>query len=153
VSGFFSAILSGEEGVRVAEVSPGIGRRRFLSWFLGTTGGAFLISVLYPILRYIRPPRIPEASTSEVEVGPINDPELVEKGFKIVHFGAEPVIVVKLSDTELRAFSASWASNTRPSPSCSSAWPASRSSSSPSSTAAWCAPDAARPSPPSDSPR
>jgi Rieske Fe-S protein len=91
----------------VAEVSPSIGRRRFLSWFLGTTGGAFLISALYPILRYVSPPRIPEASTSEVEVGPVNDPELVEKGFKIVHFGADPVIVVKLSDTDLRAFSAS----------------------------------------------
>ena len=91
----------------MAEESPSIGRRRFQSWFLGTTGGAFLVSVLYPILRYVSPPRIPEASTSEVEVGPVNDPELVEKGFKIVHFGADPVIVVKLSDTDLRAFSAS----------------------------------------------
>ena len=91
----------------MAEVSPSIERRRFLTWFLGTTGGAFLVSVLYPILRYVSPPRIPEASTSEVEVGPVNDPELVEKGFKIVHFGADPVIVVKLSDTDLRAFSAS----------------------------------------------
>jgi len=91
----------------VAEVYPVMGRRRFLNWLLGTSGAAFLLSVLYPVLRYVSPPQIPEASTSEVEVGPANDPELVEKGFKIVHFGAEPVIVVKVSDTEYRAFSAS----------------------------------------------
>ncbi|HYX25711.1 MAG TPA: ubiquinol-cytochrome c reductase iron-sulfur subunit [Thermoanaerobaculia bacterium] len=91
----------------MAEVYPVMGRRRFLNWLLGTSGAAFLLSVLYPVLRYVSPPQIPEASTSEVEVGPANDPELVEKGFKIVHFGAEPVIVVKVSDTEYRAFSAS----------------------------------------------
>ena len=92
--------------MRVAAESPSIERRRFLNWFLGTTAGALLASALYPILRYVSPPRIPEASTSEVEVGPVNDPELVEKGFKIVRFGADPVIVVKVTDTEYRAFSA-----------------------------------------------
>ena len=90
----------------VAEDSPSMERRRFLNWFLGTSAGAFLVSVFYPVLRYVSPPRIPEASTSEVEVGPANDPDLVEKGFKIVRFGAEPVIVVKVSETEFRAFSA-----------------------------------------------
>jgi Rieske Fe-S protein len=90
----------------VAEVFPSMGRRRFLNWLLATSGGAFLVSVLYPVLRYVSPPQIPEASTSEVEVGPVNDPELVEKGFKIIRFGADPVIVVKVSDTEYRAFSA-----------------------------------------------
>ena len=90
----------------MAEGYPGIERRRFLNWFLGTSAGAFLVSVLYPVLRFVSPPQIPEASTSEVEVGPVNDPDLVEKGFKIVRFGAEPVIVVKVSETEYRAFSA-----------------------------------------------
>ncbi len=41
-----------------------------------------------------------------MQVGPTNDPELVEKGFKIIHFGNEPVIVIKLSETDIRAFSA-----------------------------------------------
>jgi Rieske Fe-S protein len=90
----------------VAEEYPSMERRRFLNWFLGTSAGAFLVSVFYPVLRYVSPPLIPEASTSEVEVGPVNDPDLVEKGFKIVRFGAEPVIVVKVSETEYRAFSA-----------------------------------------------
>jgi len=90
-------------------VSDGVldpSRRRFLDWFLGTAAGAFLLSILYPIARYVSPPRIPESSTAEVEAGLANDPELVEKGFKIVRFGAEPVIVVRASDTEFRAFSA-----------------------------------------------
>jgi Rieske Fe-S protein len=81
-------------------------RRRFLNWFLGTAAGAFLASVLYPVLRFLSPPVIPEASTAEVEAGLANDPELVEKGFKIVRFGAEPVIVVRVSDTDYRAFAA-----------------------------------------------
>jgi cytochrome b6-f complex iron-sulfur subunit len=81
-------------------------RRRFLNWFLGTAAGAFLVSVFYPVLRFMSPPVIPESTTAEVEAGLSNDPELVEKGFKIVRFGAEPVIVVRVSETDYRAFSA-----------------------------------------------
>jgi Rieske Fe-S protein len=83
-----------------------LGRRRFVSWFLGTSAGAFFVSVLYPVLRFVSPPRIPESTTAEVEAGAVNDPELLEKGFKIVRFGAEPVIVVRASDTDFRAFTA-----------------------------------------------
>ena len=81
-------------------------RRRFINWFLGSTFGALAISVLYPVLRYVRPPRVPEASTNQIEAGPANDPALMDKGFKIVRFGAEPVILVRLSETEFKAFSA-----------------------------------------------
>jgi cytochrome b6-f complex iron-sulfur subunit len=89
----------------VNEVSS-MGRRRFLNWFLGTTLGALLVSILYPVLRFVSPPRIPESTAAEVEAGLANDPELIEKGFKIVRFGAEPVIVVRVSDTDFRAFAA-----------------------------------------------
>jgi Rieske Fe-S protein len=92
--------------VPVANEALDQGRRRFLNWFLGTAAGAFLVSILYPIARYVSPPRIPEATTAEVEAGLANDPELLDKGFKIVRFGAEPVIVVRVSDTDFRALSA-----------------------------------------------
>ncbi len=82
------------------------GRRSFLSWFLGTSTGALVLSVFYPILRFVSPPHVPEASTSQVEAGSTHDPELLEKGFKIVRFGAEPVILVRVSETEFRAFAA-----------------------------------------------
>ncbi|MGB5550867.1 MAG: ubiquinol-cytochrome c reductase iron-sulfur subunit, partial [Thermoanaerobaculia bacterium] len=79
-------------------------RRRFLNWFLGTAAGALTVAVLYPVLRFVSPPEVPEASTNQVEAGPTNDAELLEKGFKIVRFGADPVILVRLSETEYRAF-------------------------------------------------
>jgi Rieske Fe-S protein len=82
------------------------GRRRFLNWFLATSAGALLASILYPVLRFVSPPQVPEAATNQVEGGLTNDPDLVEKGFKIVRFGAEPVILVRLSETDYRAFSA-----------------------------------------------
>lgn len=85
---------------------PAHGRRRFLNWFLGSAAGAFLASVLYPVLRFVSPPLMPEAAVAEVEAGSVDDPDLVEKGFKIVRFGEEPVIVVRVSDTEYRAFAA-----------------------------------------------
>jgi cytochrome b6-f complex iron-sulfur subunit len=81
-------------------------RRRFLNWFLGTSFGALLASVLYPVIRFASPPRIPEATTSQVEAGDVSDPLLMARGFKIVRFGAEPVILLKVTDGEYRAFSA-----------------------------------------------
>jgi Rieske Fe-S protein len=81
-------------------------RRRFINWVLGTGFGALTASILYPVLRYVSPPRMPEASTNQIEAGPANDPQLMDKGFKIVRFGAEPVILIRVSDTDLRAFSA-----------------------------------------------
>lgn len=81
-------------------------RRRFINWFLGTSIGALMASVLYPIARYVSPPRIPEAGTAQVEAGLTDDPVLREKGFKIIRFGADPVIVVRAAENDYRAFSA-----------------------------------------------
>ena len=85
---------------------PTIGRRRFLNWFVGTSFGAMCVAVVYPVLRYVSPPNIPEAATNQVEAGAVNDPVFFDKGYKIVRFGPEPVILVKVSDTDFRAFSA-----------------------------------------------
>lgn len=81
-------------------------RRKLINWFLGTSFGALIVSVLYPILRYVTPPKIAEASTNQVEAGETNDPQLLDKGYKIVRFGAEPVILVKAAESDFRAFSA-----------------------------------------------
>lgn len=81
-------------------------RRSFINWFLGTSIGALVVSVVYPVIRFISPPKIAEASTQQVEAGEVSDPTLVQKGFKIVRFGADPVIVVRVSDSDVRAFSA-----------------------------------------------
>jgi len=79
-------------------------RRRFLNWFLGTSSGALLASIFYPVLRFISPPEVPEASTNQVEAGATNDPELLENGYKIIRFGVEPVILVRAAEGDFRAF-------------------------------------------------
>ncbi len=85
---------------------PRLTRRRFIDWFLGTAVGALLLSIVYPVVRFISPPRVPEATTREVEAGSSNDPELMQKGYKIVRFGADPIIVIRLSESDIRAFTA-----------------------------------------------
>ena len=79
-------------------------RRSFVNWFLGTSSGALLGSIALPVLRFLSPPRVPEAATHEVEAGSTHDPELLDKGFKIVRFGAEPVIVIRVGESDFRAF-------------------------------------------------
>jgi cytochrome b6-f complex iron-sulfur subunit len=81
-------------------------RRQLLNWFLGTSFGALIVSVIYPVLRYMTPPKIAEASTNQIEAGGVNDPQLLDRGYKILRFGAEPVILIKAADNDFRAFSA-----------------------------------------------
>ncbi len=90
----------------MADSPTDTGRRGFLGWFLGTSPGALVASVCYPVLRFMSPPDVPEAATDQVEAGVTNDPELVDKGFKIVRFGAEPVILIRVSETDYRAYAA-----------------------------------------------
>ncbi len=82
------------------------GRRDFLDRLLRTSFGALLVAVLYPVLRFLNPPRIQEAAIDEVDAGPENDPALLDKGFKIVRFGGEPVILIRVAAGDFRAFSA-----------------------------------------------
>jgi len=83
-----------------------VARRRFVEWFLGSSLGALAVSVLYPVMRFLDPPKMAEQSVQQVEVGPPNDPELLAKGFKIVRFGNEPVIVLRAGEGDYRAFTA-----------------------------------------------
>ena len=83
-----------------------LSRRRFLDWFLGTSLGALAATIFVPLFRFLSPPHIPEATTNQVEAGATNDPELLDKGFKIVRFGNEPVILVRASEGDYRAFAA-----------------------------------------------
>ena len=84
----------------------GLTRRRLLDWFLGTSVGALLVSIGYPVIRFISPPRVPEATTRQVEAGSTNAPQLMKDGYEIIRFGSEPVIVIRLSETDIRAFTA-----------------------------------------------
>ncbi len=83
-----------------------VSRRRFVNWFLGTSIGALAVAIVYPVIRFLSPPEIAEASANQVEAGLVNDPDFVDKGFKIISLGVEPVIVIRVGQQDFRAFSA-----------------------------------------------
>ncbi len=79
-------------------------RRRFLDWFLGTSVGAMVASILYPVARYISPPDVPEAQTSRVVAA--RSGELKPNSAKIFRFGSLPGILIRTGDGQYRALSA-----------------------------------------------
>jgi len=81
------------------------GRRKFLNWFLSTTAGAFLVSVTYPLSRYLMPPEVEESTASTVTLS-IKPNDVKANSGQIFRFGSQPAILVKDTNGELKAFSA-----------------------------------------------
>jgi Rieske Fe-S protein len=81
-----------------------LGRRNLLRWILGGGFTASLVSFLYPAIEFMNPPTVPEAATDEVVAGKVED--LKPNSGKIVKFGNRPALLVRVSDTEWRAYSA-----------------------------------------------
>ena len=81
-----------------------IGRRRVVQWFLGTTLGAVALSVLYPILQFVLPPKVAESATNRVLAGTVT--EMASNSGKIFRFGSKPALLIRLPDGKLRAFTA-----------------------------------------------
>ena len=79
-------------------------RRTFLSWVLGGGVIATMGSFLYPVVRFLNPPRITEVAVNEVDAG--KQADLKPNSGKIVKFGNKPAILIRISETEWRAFSA-----------------------------------------------
>jgi len=81
------------------------GRRNFLNWFLSTTAGAFLVSVTYPLSKYLIPPEVTESTASTVTLS-IKPNDVKANSGQIFRFGSQPAILVKDTNGELKAFSA-----------------------------------------------
>ena len=81
------------------------GRRKFLNWFLNTTAGAFLVSVTYPLSRYLIPPEVEESTASTVTLA-IKPNDVKANSGQIFRFGSQPAILIKDTNGELKAFSA-----------------------------------------------
>lgn len=77
-------------------------RRDFLTWLLSVWGAGVVGAVLYPILRFLAPPDVPEAASLTVNAGKASD--LKPNSGLLAPFGAEPALVVRLASGELRAF-------------------------------------------------
>jgi len=79
-------------------------RRDFLNVLLGSAFTAWLVSLFYPVVKYLEPPKVEEAKVSNVKIGKVEDME-PDSG-KIIKFGNKPVIVVRKKDGKYVAFSA-----------------------------------------------
>jgi cytochrome b6-f complex iron-sulfur subunit len=90
-----------EEGT----VGNEIERRKFLNWFLGTSVGAFLIAIFYPVSRYLIPPKVEESTARSVMLS-IKPAEVKPNSGEIFRFGNQPAILIRTPAGELRAFSA-----------------------------------------------
>jgi len=88
-----------------AAMEPGPTRRGFVNWLLGTSAGAFIASVLYPVARYLVPPPTGESAAASVTL-PIKADDVKPNTGQIFKFGSKPAIIVRTAGGELRAFTA-----------------------------------------------
>jgi Rieske Fe-S protein len=76
-----------------------------VNWLLATSAGAFVLSVLYPVSRYLVPPPVGESTAATVTL-PLKPQEVKPNTGQIFKFGSRPAILVRTAAGELRAFSA-----------------------------------------------
>jgi cytochrome b6-f complex iron-sulfur subunit len=79
-------------------------RRDFLGALLGGGFFAWIISLFYPVVKYLNPPEIEEVNVSSVKIGAVEDME--KDSGKIIKFGNKPVVVIRKPTGEYAAFSA-----------------------------------------------
>ena len=79
-----------------------ISRKKFLNLFLSGSILTFFASILFPVIRYMIPPKLPEAIVSSVNVGKTGD--LALNSGKIFKFGRQPGLLIRTKDDRLLAF-------------------------------------------------
>ena len=83
----------------------GLTRKRFFDWLVTASAGGFAGAILYPVVRYLIPPRVAESAVSSVVV-PLRPTDVTPNSGHIFKFGSRPGILVRTPGGELRAFSA-----------------------------------------------
>jgi Rieske Fe-S protein len=79
-------------------------RREFLDWVIGAVGATLGAFVVFPVARYLVPPKLPEAATRRVPAA--KKDELAPGSFKIFPFGGHPGILIRTADGQYKALSA-----------------------------------------------
>lgn len=79
-------------------------RRKFLDLIIGGGFLTVIASILYPIFKFLFPPRMPEVSQMRVNIGKVDDIPL--NSGKIFSFGSKPGIIVRKADGSFVALSA-----------------------------------------------
>jgi Rieske Fe-S protein len=80
------------------------GRRKFLSLLLGGALIGWLGSLLYPLARYLIPPKIPEAKPTTLKVAKID--EVAPNSALMFRYGRKPGILIRTQEGKFSAFSA-----------------------------------------------
>ncbi len=84
--------------------SPPIPRRRFVEVLLGTGFIATAIAFIYPVLRYLVPPKTSDLGSDSIVAGRVG--ELKPNSGKIFRFGNRPGLLIRTASGEYRAMSA-----------------------------------------------
>jgi len=79
-------------------------RRTVLNYFLGSSIGATLSAIVYPVIQFLIPPVVSEAAQSNVVAATAN--ELRPGTAKIFKFGSAPGLLLRTPTGDVRAFSA-----------------------------------------------
>jgi Rieske Fe-S protein len=79
-------------------------RRAFVNLFLGGSLLGTVASFLYPVVRYLIPPRQSEAAAKRILAAKAG--ELAPNSAKLFRFGSTAAVLINTADGELRAFSA-----------------------------------------------
>jgi len=79
-------------------------RRAFVNLFLGASFLGTVVSFLYPVIRYLIPPRQAEAAAKRILAAKVG--ELAPNSAKFFRFGSTAAVLVNTADGQLRAFSA-----------------------------------------------
>ena len=82
-----------------------LNRRKFLNTLLGLGGIGGILSVFYPIISFLIPPKTTEPKVNSVKAG--MNAEFPPNSSKIIKFGRTPVILIKTEDNQYKALSAS----------------------------------------------
>lgn len=80
-------------------------RKGFIDRLLGISVTGLTAAVLFPVLRYLVPPRVAEAVVNRV-VAPFKPSDLPPNSGRVFKFGNQPALLVRTPAGELRAFSA-----------------------------------------------
>ena len=79
-------------------------RRKILGYLLSSSIGASLLTIIYPIVRFLIPPSNPEAAALSVVAA--KSDELPPNSGRIFKFGTRPGLVIRTASGELKAFAA-----------------------------------------------
>ncbi len=92
-------------GANAAPTEPGhVPSRRLVNILLGTGLLASAVSFLYPILKYLVPPKLPDLGNDAVLAAKVS--ELKPNSAKTFRFGARPGLLVETAPGEYHAMSA-----------------------------------------------